>query len=173
MTGCTVATAALTLGLTVRDLEPEDLTELDWSGGPEHLQTLAEAWQAAVVGDVAVLVLVLPNGRLVGCGVVDFRPCGGVGLLTELSVHETLQRLGLGSALVAALEERIRARGLGHARLHVEQDNPEAAALYRRLGYREVGSTLESWPVAGGHAGPQTYVTVSAVMEHRLGQSAH
>ena len=33
--------------------------------------------------------------------------------------------------------------------------------LYRRLGYREVGSTLDVWPVAGG----KTYVTVCTILE--------
>ena len=37
--------------------------------------------------------------------------------------------------------------------------------LYRRLGYREVGSTLDAWPVAGG----KTYVTVCTIMERPLG----
>ena len=31
------------LALTVRDLGPEDLTDLEWSGGSEHLNAVAEA----------------------------------------------------------------------------------------------------------------------------------
>jgi len=154
------------LRLTVRDLEPPDLGDLDWSGGAEHVRTMAEALQASWTGDVEALVVALANERLVASGVVDFRPEPGAGVLSLLSVHEQLQSLGLGTRLVAALEKRVRRRGLTRARLAVEHDNPRALALYRRLGYREVGSKVESWPATGG----RTWVTVSRVLEHDLTQ---
>jgi ribosomal protein S18 acetylase RimI-like enzyme len=153
------------LRLTVRDLDPADLADLDWSGGAEHVRALAEALQASYADEMAVLVLALPNGRLVAVGALDLRPEPGAGVLTMLSVHEHLQSLGLGTRLVAALEKRARKRGLSRVRLGVEHDNPRALALYRRLGYQEVGSRVESWPVAGG----RTYVTVSAVLQRELG----
>jgi len=62
------------------------------------------------------------------------------------------------------LEERARSLGVDTARITVEHDNPRARALYLRLGYREVGSRVESWAVAGG----RTYVTVTAVLERDL-----
>lgn len=152
------------LALTVRDLEPHDLSDLSWSGGPEHLKALAEAWQASLGGDVVTLVVALPNGRLVASGAVDFRLRPGLAVIWMLSVHEIVQNMGIGSWLVAALEERVLARGAGTVRMNVEQDNLRAAALYRRLGYQEVGSMLESWAVAGG----RTYVTVSASLQREL-----
>lgn len=152
------------LRLTVRDLEPTDLGDLDWSGGSEHVRVMAQALQASYADEMAVLVIALANGRLVATGAVDFRPDPAAGELTTLAVHEHLQSLGLGTRLVTALEERVRARGLGTARLTVEHDNPRARALYRRLGYRERGSRVESWPVAGG----RTYVTTTAVLERDL-----
>lgn len=156
------------LNLTVRDLQPDDLAELDWSGGPEHLRALAEAWQGSLADEAAVLVVTLDNGRPVACGAVDYRRYPEAGFLWMLAVHQTLQGLGVGSLLISALEDRAAGRGLGQLRLHVEYDNPRAAALYRRLGYREVGSTLDSWPVAAG----QTYVTVSAVLQRDLDEPA-
>lgn len=150
--------------LALRDLEPGDLAELDWSGGPEHLFALAQAWQDSLTGAAVVLVAAPDTGRPVAVGAADFVRYPGAGFVWMLSVHETLQGLGVGSWLVAALEARIAERGLTEARLHVEQDNPRAAVLYRRLGYREAGSTLDHWLVAGG----RTYVTVSAVLTHQL-----
>ena len=152
------------LRLTVRDLEPTDLGELDWSGGSEHVRAMAQALQASYAGDMAVLVVALANGRLAATGAVDFRPDPEAGELTMLAVHEHLQSLGLGTRLVAALEKRVRARGRALSRLSVEHDNPRARALYLRLGYREAGSRVESWPVAGG----RTYVTATAVLERDL-----
>ena len=78
-----------------------------------------------------------------------------------LSVHETFQGLGIGTLLIRNLEERVRERGVRAVRLTVEHDNPRAAALYRRLGYREVGDAIETWPVTGD----RTYVTVCTVLE--------
>lgn len=155
---------AVELRLTVRDLEPTDLGDLDWAGGSEHVRAVAAALQAAYADEMAVLVVALANGSLVAAGAVDFRPDPAAGELTMLSVQEHLQSLGLGTRLVAALEQRVFQRGLTRARLSVEHDNPRARALYERLGYLEVGSRVDSWAVAGG----RTYVTVSAVLEHDL-----
>jgi ribosomal protein S18 acetylase RimI-like enzyme len=153
------------IALTVRDLEPEDLTDLDWSGGPEHLNAIAEVLQRCWSGEVASIVITLPNGRLVAHGAVDFSKSSDYGELWMLSVHETFQSLGVGSMLIRALEDRARSWGVGRTRLGVEHDNPRAHRLYRRLGYRDCGTELDGWPVAGG----DTYVTVCTVMEHRLG----
>ena len=151
--------------LSVRDLEPTDFGDLDWSGGAEHQRELAAALQASYAGETAVLVIALANGRLVALGAVDFRPDPDAGVLTMLSVHERFQSLGLGTRLVAALEKRVRREGRDRAKLTVEHDNPRAAALYRRLGYREAGSSVESWPVAGG----RRFVTVATVLQRQLG----
>ena len=153
------------LRLTVRDLEPADLADLDWSGGPEHLRAVAAALQASYAGEVGLVVATLDNGRLAGMGAVDFRREPGSGLIWMLSVHEVLQGLGIGTRLIQALERRTVQSGRSTARIHVEHDNPRARMLYRRLGYREVGSTLDAWPVAGG----KTYVTVCTIMERALG----
>ena len=152
------------LRLTIRDLEPTDLGDLDWSGGAEHIRAVADALQASYTGEVAVVVASLANERLVGLGAVDFRDSPEVGRIWLLSVHHALQSLGIGSNLVRALERRTVEQGCTRARIAVEHDNPQARALYLRLGYQEVGSLVETWPVAGG----RTYVTVSTVLERRL-----
>lgn len=152
------------IDVSFRDLEPSDLSELGWSGGTEHLRSIAELLPLLVDDQVEYLVGELPNGRLVAAGGADLRPVAGAGVLWQLVVHPLVQGLGLGTALVRALEERLRARGLEQARLSVEHDNPEAARLYRRLGYRELGSAVESWPVAGG----RRYVTVTSVLGKSL-----
>lgn len=155
--------------LTVRDFQLSDLTDLDWSGGPAHQAAVAAAVQASLVGDVALVAAALPNGRLVAMGAVDFRPRDDAGEIWMLSVDEAWQSMGLGSSLVDALESRVRGRGRSVATLGVELDNPRAAALYRRLGYRQTGSALDSWPLDDG----TTYVTVVRVMERRLAAADH
>lgn len=142
------------LRLRFRDLEATDLSDLDWSGGPEHLRVVAESLQAAYAGEVELRVAQLDNGCLVALGGVDFRPDPEAGLLWMLAVDERLQSLGVGTRLVRELERATLERGRTVARLTVELDNPRAAALYQRLGYREEGPALDWWPVAGG----RTYV---------------
>lgn len=155
---------ALDLPLTVRQLTAEDLPELDWSGGPEHLRAVADLVSLCWAEEASSLVVALPNGRLVAHGAVDFRAAGDCAELWMLSVHPLLQSLGLGTLLVRALEAQASQRGRVTARLSVEHDNPDARRLYQRLGYAECGSRLEWWPVAGG----DTYVTVCTVLERPL-----
>ena len=80
------------LRLTVRDLEPPDLADLDWSGGAEHVRALAAALQAGYAGEMAVLVIALANQRLVAVGAVDFRPEPGAGVLRFDDVEIDLER---------------------------------------------------------------------------------
>lgn len=150
--------------LVVRDLEPQDLAALDWTGGPEHLRAVAGDLAAAATGDVAQVVIQVPNGCLVAFGAVDFRPSTDAGTLWMLSVRDTWQSLGIGTRLIRALEERILAGGRDVAVIAVEHDNPRAAALYRRLGYREAGSAVDSWSIGMG----RSYVTVCTVLRRRL-----
>jgi ribosomal protein S18 acetylase RimI-like enzyme len=158
----------LRVPLTVRVAAVTDLPGLGWTGGPGHVAALTDALQQTDLGHAALLVIGLPTGALVAVGGVDYRvgPVndGSAGVLWMLDVHPAWQSLGVGTLLVRALEDRIRARGLGRARLGVEHDNPRAARLYRRLGYAEIGSALDAWPAAEG----QSYVTVCAILEHRL-----
>ena len=152
------------LRLRFRDLEPADLSDLDWSGGSEHLGAVAAALEASYAGDVVVLVGSLSNDRLIALGGVDFRPSTDAGTIWMLAVHERLQSLGAGAELITALEQKIIDHGRSLARMLVEHDNPRARALYERIGYTEAGAALDSWPVAGG----RTYVTACTIMERRL-----
>lgn len=156
----------LTVSLTVRDLAAEDLLDLEWSGSSEHLRHVAELLPRIAAEEVSALVVAVPSGVLVAMGVADLVRTPGSGLLQMLAVRESWQSLGVGRVLVGALEERIAARGLDEARIGVEHDNPRAAALYRRLGYRACGTELDSWTVGGG----QTYVTVNTILCRALAQ---
>lgn len=152
------------LRLRFGDLEAGDLVDLDWSGGPEHRRAVSEALGAAYANEVALVVGRLANGRLVALGGVDFRPTPDAGVLWMLSVHQRFRVLGIGTRLVRELERRIVARGREWSQLSVELDNPQAAALYRRLGYTEAGPALDSWPLAGG----QTYVAACTLLQRDL-----
>lgn len=59
-------------------------------------------------------------------------------LLDGLCVAPAARSLGVGSALLAAIEDEARSRGYGHVRLDVINTNWRARALYERLGYMAV-----------------------------------
>ena len=133
-----------------RDLQQIDLDLLGWSGGSAHLDAVEQALHDSWGGDADVLVGELPTGVLVGLGGVHYTRDPGTGRLWMLAVRPSWQGLGVGTALIAALEERVRERGLGQASLTVELDNPRAEALYRRLGYTGGPEVIESWPLDDG-----------------------
>ncbi|MEA5366691.1 GNAT family N-acetyltransferase [Amycolatopsis sp., V23-08] len=63
----------------------------------------------------------------------------GVALLTHLQVHAELRRRGVGTALVGAVEQHLAEQGRERVALAVRTDNPAAARLYDKLGYRDWG----------------------------------
>jgi predicted N-acetyltransferase YhbS len=62
-----------------------------------------------------------------------------VALLTHLQVHPELRRIGVGTALVNAVEQHLIGEGHERVALAVRTDNPAAARLYDRLGYEDWG----------------------------------
>lgn len=61
----------------------------------------------------------------------------GVPLLNRLAVAKQHRNRGIGSALLAHAERRLRTMGHRRVALGVGVDNTDAIRLYRRHGYRE------------------------------------
>ncbi len=80
------------------------------------------------------------GGRL--CGIVHYlfhRSCWTIGdycYLQDLFVVESARNLGLGRALIAAVEERARTAGASRIYWLTHETNAEARALYDRLAER-------------------------------------
>jgi [ribosomal protein S18]-alanine N-acetyltransferase len=98
----------------------------------------SEAWGA----DAISLQLALPGAF----GLIDER--GGMLLgrvaadeaeVLTLAVAPMVRRLGIASGLLLAAQAEVRARGGGALFLEVATGNAGALALYRRLGFVEVG----------------------------------
>jgi ribosomal protein S18 acetylase RimI-like enzyme len=132
--------------LVVDDLADDEVDALAWSGSPLHLQSIREALvRRARSAAVDYLVVRAPGGQPVAKGGVQYDHPRGPGELWQLAAHPDLQRLGLGTRLIRALEDRVRRRALATAWLGVETDNPDAQRLYERLGYREFDRTAGGW----------------------------
>jgi ribosomal protein S18 acetylase RimI-like enzyme len=135
----------IVLPLTVRDLTRADLPSCTWSGSAPHLLSVATALDRAERGEVEYLCVCPPSGLPVALGGIDYTRSPGAGTLWQVAVHGALQSLGIGTLLIGAAEQRIRARGLDRAELAVDDGNPRARALYERLGYVAFGREPAGW----------------------------
>jgi ribosomal protein S18 acetylase RimI-like enzyme len=148
--------------LVIRDLTEADLPGCGWSGSRLHLEHVARELRR---DDADYLVACAARSGLpVGKGLIDYRKAAGAGTIGQLAVHPALQSCGIGTALVLAAEDRIRARGLAHAELGVEVDNPRAQALYERLGYLAYGSEPDGWDEEAPDGSIRRYETTCVLM---------
>jgi len=88
------------------------------------------AWRNAAAGEGA--------GRL-GTGFVIARMIAGEGEILSVGVAVSERRRGAGRALLTDALFRLALSGAEAVFLEVGEDNPGAVALYRGLGFREVG----------------------------------
>lgn len=117
------------------------LRDLDTLESIEKASFGADAWTLGqvrdeLVGDRIVRVLVDEFGVRGYASVRLFAPDGE---LMRIAVGLGSRREGVGSQLLAAVEDGARARGVARMMLEVAEDNQAALALYRRAGYREAG----------------------------------
>lgn len=144
--------------LTISDLRSNDLGSLTWVDAV-HLDAVAKVLARATGGEVVYLAVRDTAGDVIAKGGIDFAKYEGVGTIWQVMVRHELRSMGVGTALVAALEERARRRPVDHVVLGVEDNNPRALALYERLGYVRRGREAASWLQAGPHGEAQRYET--------------
>lgn len=158
----------IVIPLTIRDLTPEDLPSCAWWVSAWDRGRLGQTLERARRGDVDYLAVCPPSGLPVALGGVDYTLTPGAGTLWQLAVHGALQSCGIGTLLIGAAEQRIRARGLHRAELSVEESNPRAGALYERLGYTACGRKPEAWDEQAGDGSIRRYETVCTLMRKEL-----
>lgn len=83
--------------------------------------------------DDELLLVAEHDERLVGAVAIGWD--GVRGWVYHLAVDPAARRRGIGSALMRAAEERLRARGCPKINLQVGTDNQAVVRFYERLGY--------------------------------------
>jgi putative acetyltransferase len=78
------------------------------------------------------------SGQCVGCVAARFYREAGYAEIKRLYVQEAHRGLGLSRTLMSAIEAEILAQGIDCARLEMGIYQPEADALYRSIGYRDI-----------------------------------
>ncbi|HKA41239.1 MAG TPA: GNAT family acetyltransferase [Burkholderiales bacterium] len=75
------------------------------------------------------------DGAIVASAMVGYD--GHRGWVNYLAVDPRRRKEGLGAAMMAEAERRLRELGCAKINLQIRRDNLEATAFYRRLGYAE------------------------------------
>jgi GNAT superfamily N-acetyltransferase len=131
-------------GIEVRTAAPEELAEplslLEESlrdGEPVSIPFVEQLRRAVERGDLEVLAArAEPGEGLVGVTVLAFRLNVSAGALfasiEDFYVRTDARRRGVGRALLEAVEERCRARGVSYVEIQTDE---EAAPFYAALGY--------------------------------------
>jgi ribosomal-protein-alanine N-acetyltransferase len=76
---------------------------------------------------------------------------GRAGAVYTLDVHPGYRRMGVGTSLISALEEKLQMLGAGTVRLEAAIERPEAIDLYRKAGYRD-RELVRNYYGSGKHA---------------------
>lgn len=156
----------IVLPLTVRDLTVEDLQASGWSG--LDLVHRTETLERAQHADIDYLAVVPPSGVPIATGGIDYTKPPGAATIWQLSVDTALRSCGIGTILITALEDRIRARGLRWAQLGVDDNASRPRALYERLGYVVCGSELGSWDQEAPDGAITRYETTITLLRKEL-----
>jgi ribosomal protein S18 acetylase RimI-like enzyme len=158
----------VTVSVVCRDLTEPDLDALQWSGTASHLVNMREQLRRVESAEVEYLVVAASYDLPIGKLGIDYTRRPGAGTIYQAAVHPALQSCGIGSLLMREAERRIRARGLAHAELGVEQINQRARALYERLGYLAYADAPEEWDAEGPAGEIVRYRTMGTLMRKAL-----
>lgn len=91
----------------------------------------------ALIADRHVSVLQEPGGTI--AGIIVLLPKSDHVLLDNIAVRPERQGRGIGRRLIDFAECEARRRGVAELRLYTHQTMTENIALYRRLGFVEIG----------------------------------
>ncbi|MEV0719805.1 GNAT family N-acetyltransferase [Asanoa sp. NPDC050611] len=150
---------------TVAPASPDQLDDLAALLGQRQFFASKLAAQARALG---VLLVGRLDGAAVGNVWVSFSPAPeaevneflpGVPMLVHLEVLSVFRNRGLGTSLIRAAEDLVRARGHARISLGVGIDNPGARRLYERLGYAEWahGTIATGYHWVGGDGVPRWF----------------
>jgi ribosomal protein S18 acetylase RimI-like enzyme len=132
----------IALSIEIRPLRDSDLGGLQWDS-QQAIQADYVRKTLAERSDDVVFLLALANAQAVGLLGLDFgrKAEEGIVHLWAFGVLPSLQRLGIGTAMIREAESLIAAapRGANAVEVGVDEWNQDAAKLYRRLGYRDHG----------------------------------
>ncbi len=134
--------------ITIRSVHEGDLEALAAALAPDvSAQQLAQRWEDHQKGFRELLVATV-GGQPVGTVSLRGRRYQRTGSLRmfALDVGSPFRSKGIGTSLIAAVENEARRRGLRGVHLEVAVNNASAVRLYERLGYESQGDAfVDRW----------------------------
>jgi ribosomal protein S18 acetylase RimI-like enzyme len=127
----------------IRHLIETDLPALEWEGEFKHYRRLyQDVFRRMLRGLCILWVAELPGTGILGQVFIQLkcdRPelCDGVNraYLYGFRIRPAYRSCGLGSAMLATLEQDLSERGFSSLTLNVARENSDAIRLYRRRGF--------------------------------------
>jgi ribosomal protein S18 acetylase RimI-like enzyme len=161
--------------IIIRPIREAELLALEWEGTYTHYRRVFRQTYEDVVRGQRVMLVAVAGGRLVGqlfiqLSSTETRYADGYSraYLYALRVRPEWQGQGLGTRLIAAAEEALRARGFTVAVIAAGKDNPGAQRLYQRLGYKTFADDPGVWYFQDVNGVQQSIEEPCWVMEKRL-----
>jgi GNAT superfamily N-acetyltransferase len=130
------------LELDLRVCREEDLVPLEWLGlYTPHRGIIAETFASQSRGE-ALMLLAMANNFPLAQAWLDFARRGSRARprVWAVRVFPPLQRAGIGTWLIGAVERVAKAQGATSVEIGVEMNNPKARRFYECLGYRLRGT---------------------------------
>lgn len=137
----------------VRPIQQTDLPLLEWDGEYAHFRGVyAEAYQRMQRGLSVLWMAELPEVGCIGQVFIQFvcdRPELADGIerayLYSFRVRAEYRGRGVGTRMLAVVEDDLLTRGFQIVTLNVARSNPRAQRLYQRHGYQVVAPEAGVW----------------------------
>jgi [ribosomal protein S18]-alanine N-acetyltransferase len=132
------------VAFVIRDSKPEDfetLWRMDQECFPPGISYSKQELKAYMRqrGSFTLVATSVDESKVAGFIVVHDGPTGHV---ITIDVDTTARRAGVGSSLLRAAEDRLRASGARVVGLETAVDNASALSFYKRHGY----TVIRTWP---------------------------
>ena len=139
--------------LTIRQVREDDLPALEWEGQYlKYRRMFSHLYKESQTGRTLLWVITLPEGELVGQVFVMLKSTEreaadgqNRAYIFAFRVKPDWRNQGIGGHLMHFVESDLRKRGFNFVTLNVAKDNHGALRLYKRLGYKVLGSRSGNW----------------------------
>ena len=139
--------------LIIRKVRETDLPALEWDGEYTNFRRMyASLYRDALLGRVLMWMIETQDCEMVGQAFVvlksrELSAADGErrAYLFAFRVKPQYRNKGVGTYLMAFIQDDFRQRRYKFVTLNVAKDNTNALRLYRRLGYKVIGSRPGKW----------------------------
>ncbi|HNT54291.1 MAG TPA: GNAT family N-acetyltransferase [Anaerolineaceae bacterium] len=144
--------------IVIRPAVRSDLPALEWEGEFSHFRRIFEQAYDRMLKHKAIIWLADFQGDIIGqvfiqldCDRPELANGSDRAYLYSFRVRPAYRGRGLGSRMVAVVENDLRQRGYRTLTLNVARDNPRAQQLYQRLGFEITAPEPGFWSYPDQH----------------------